>query len=210
MIPGSSMSRRRIRAGVPCLLTLGVVVATTAAATVATSEAPTAGPSSMETSARRDGSRDFDFLAGRWHAHSRRLTRPLDPAVDAWEEFDSVHDGVLLPADFGVADDFRIPSRPDFVGLALQLYDPQARQWQAYWYRQGVLTASLVGRFEGGVGVFEGPDTHDGKPIRTRYTWSQVTPQSARWEQAYSADVGRTWETNWVMEYTRVAPNASD
>ena len=65
-----------------------------------------------------DARRDFDFLAGRWHARSRRLTRPLDPAADAWEAFDSVHDGVLLPGGFGVADDFRIPARPEFVGLA--------------------------------------------------------------------------------------------
>lgn len=150
-----------------------------------------------------DPRHDFDFLDGRWFARSRRLTRPLDPAADEWEEFESVHDGVRLPGGFGVADDFRIPSRPDFVGLALQLYDPTTGTWQAYWYRNGVLTASLVGRFADGAGTFEGPDTHEGQPIRTRYTWSRITPRSARWEQAYSADGGRTWETNWVMDYRR-------
>ena len=157
--------------------------------------------------ATRDGSHDFDFLAGRWYAHSRRLAKAIGcGAPDQWEEFDSVHDGVLLPGGFGVADDYRIPSRPDFVGLALQLYDPQTRLWQAYWYRLGVLTASLVGRFDDGVGVFEGPDTHEGSPIRTRYTWSQVTAATARWEQAFSTDGGKTWESNWVMTYSRTAP----
>lgn len=150
-----------------------------------------------------DPRHDFDFLDGRWFARSRRLTRPLDPAADEWEAFESVHDGVRLPGGFGVADDFRIPSRPDFIGLALQLYDATTGQWQAYWYRNGVLTASLAGHFAGGVGTFEGPDTHDGRPIRTRYTWSRITPRSARWEQAYSADGGHTWETNWVMDYRR-------
>lgn len=159
---------------------------------------------------QRDGRHDFDFLVGRWYAHSKRLSRPLDVATDEWEAFDSVHDGVLLPSGFGVADDYRIPARPDFVGLALQLYDPQALQWQAYWYRLGVLTASLAGRFENGVGVFEGPDTHEGRPIRTRYTWSHIGADSARWEQAFSADGGRTWETNWVMDYTRGDPAAVD
>jgi len=53
------------------------------------------------------------------------------------------------------------------------------------------------------VGVFEGADVHEGRPIRTRYTWSRITAESARWEQAYSADGGRTWETNWVMDYRR-------
>ena len=150
-----------------------------------------------------DPRHDFDFLAGRWFAHNRRLARPLDPAADTWEEFDSVHDGMLLPNGFGVADDFRIPARPDFAGLALQLYDAGTGRWQAYWYRNGGLGASLSGRFADGVGVFEGPDVHEGRAIRTRYTWSRITTDSARWEQAYSADGGRTWETNWVMDYRR-------
>jgi hypothetical protein len=30
----------------------------------------------------------------------------------------------------------------------------------------------------------------------------------ARWEQAFSEDGGRTWETNWIMDYTRIAEDA--
>ena len=183
-----------------CLLLPALLFAAPVSATMPTNDG------TMTMTATRDGSHDFDFLAGRWYAHSRRLTRPLDAADDQWEEFDSVHDGVLLPSGFGVADDYRIPGRPDFVGLALQLYDPKSGQWQAYWYRLGVLTASLVGRFDDGVGVFEGADTHEGRPIRTRYTWSQVTATTARWEQAFSADDGKSWESNWVMTYSRTAP----
>ena len=164
---------------------------------------PVAATSIAASPGTPGGGQDFDFLAGRWTAHNRRLVRPLDPAADAWEEFDSVHDGVLLPNGVGVADDFRIPSRPEFAGLALQLHDPATGQWRAYWYRNGVLGAPLAGRFVDGIGVFEGPDTHEGRPIRTRYTWSRITPRSARWEQAYSEDGGRTWETNWAMDYRR-------
>ena len=46
----------------------------------------------------------------------------------------------------------------------------------------------------------------NGKPARTRYTWSQITAKSARWEQAFSYDAGKTWDTNWVMEFRRVTP----
>lgn len=158
---------------------------------------------------QRDGRHDFDFLSGRWYAHSRRLVKPLQGS-DQWEEFESVHDGVLLPSGFGVADDFRIVSRPDFVGLALQVYNPAKRQWQAYWYRLGVLSEPLLGVFKEGVGVFEGPDELDGKSIITRYTWSDITANSARWEQAYSADGGKTWERNWIMNYRRTRPVANN
>jgi len=36
-----------------------------------------------------------------------------------------------------------------------------------------------------------------------RFVWSNVTAPTPRWEQAFSADGGETWETNWVMEFTR-------
>jgi hypothetical protein len=41
------------------------------------------------------------------------------------------------------------------------------------------------GRFVNGVGTFYSDGDINGKPVRTRYTWSQITKTSARWEQAY-------------------------
>ena len=31
------------------------------------------------------------------------------------------------------------------------------------------------------------------------------TPASAHWEQAFSPDGGKTWEVNWVMEFSRAS-----
>jgi hypothetical protein len=42
-----------------------------------------------------------------------------------------------------------------------------------------------------------------GKPTRTRFIWSHVTPISARWKPAYSTDAGKTWNTTWVFEFQR-------
>ena len=61
----------------------------------------------------------------------------------------------------------------------------------------------MTGSFSGDVGVFEGEDTFDDTPILVRFVWSGVTTPSPRWEQAFSAGGGATWETNWVMEFTR-------
>jgi hypothetical protein len=35
--------------------------------------------------------------------------------------------------------------------------------------------------------------------------WSRITATSAHWEQALSSDGGKTWETNWIMEFQRSA-----
>jgi len=34
-----------------------------------------------------------------------------------------------------------------------------------------------------------------------RNTFSDITPSSSRFEQAFSADGGKTWETNWIMTF---------
>ena len=52
------------------------------------------------------------------------------------------------------------------------------------------------------MGVFEADDVFDGRPIRVRFIWTRGA--KPRWEQAFSEDGGRTWETNWIMDYTRI------
>jgi hypothetical protein len=61
----------------------------------------------------------------------------------------------------------------------------------------------VVGRFTGGLGEFYADDIYEGKEIRVRFLWSDVTATTARWEQAFSLDGEETWLTNWIMESTR-------
>ena len=60
----------------------------------------------------------------------------------------------------------------------------------------------MFGGFDGDIGMFEGDDTFEGRPILVRFSWSGVTTPTPRWEQAFSDDGGQSWETNWVMEFT--------
>jgi hypothetical protein len=87
------------------------------------------------------------------------------------------------------------------------LYNPRSRTWKIYWAsnRLDGLEPPVEGAFDAdGVGVFEGRQELDGRPIRVRFTWSRITPTSALWEQAFSPDDGKTWEKNWIMTMTRV------
>lgn len=54
-----------------------------------------------------------------------------------------------------------------------------------------------------GRGDFYGNDTLGGRSILVRNSFSGITPNSSRFEQAFSDDGGKTWETNWVMTFTR-------
>ncbi|HAT29466.1 MAG TPA: hypothetical protein DCW29_01025 [Janthinobacterium sp.] len=161
----------------------------------------------MHTSTDHDGSHDFDFLAGHWRISNRRLLKRLQDN-DEWESFDATQHNLALPGGIGNYDDFIAETwRPGYVGMSLRLFSPQTRLWSIYWLDNktagldaaGVLMPPVVGKFENGIGVFECNDMLDGKPIRVRYTWSDIGADSARWEQAMSADGGRSWEMNWRM-----------
>jgi hypothetical protein len=93
-------------------------------------------------------------------------------------------------------------------GVALRAYDPKTAQWAIWWIDGrdpfGALDPPVIGRFDNGVGTFYSDGMVDGKSTRTRFIWSHITPTSARWEQALSSDAGKTWETNWIMEFQRV------
>jgi hypothetical protein len=154
------------------------------------------------------GTHDFDFLAGRWAVEHRRLKDRLANSQD-WETFDGTTAASLYLGGQAIVDDnvLNLPAGV-YRAITLRSYDPATRRWSIWWLdgrRPGELDPPLVGEFRGGVGTFFGNDTYQGKPIRVRFIWSDVTATSARWEQAFSPDGGLTWEVNWVMEFTRVS-----
>lgn len=153
-----------------------------------------------------DGARDFDFLIGSWIVTNRRLRRRLAGSTD-WEEFPAT--SVCRSVLHGTAnmDEISMPAK-GYAGMTLRLFDPARKEWSLYWVnsREGRLYPPVVGRFVAGRGEFYGDDTEGGTPVRVRYIWSMITSTSARWEQAFSVDGGRSWETNWIMDFTRSAP----
>ena len=153
----------------------------------------------------RDASHDFDFWTGRWRVHNERLVKRLQGCT-AWETFEAACEAWPLPGGLGNMDTFRTEHWPGFAGMSLRLYDPHTCQWSIYWAsnQTGTLDPPVVGSIADGLGIFEGRDVLDGRPIVVRFTWSDITKASARWEQAFSPDEGRTWEKNWVMVMTRV------
>ena len=150
-------------------------------------------------------SHDFDFWFGRWHVDNERLVARLQDCLE-WERFEAVSFAWPILGGLGNMDDFVAPEwKPGYTGMTLRLFNPATRQWSIYWMDSisGRLEPPVVGTFKNGVGTFFGTDTLRGQPIEVRFIWSEITATSARWEQAFSPDGGRTWETNWVMRMRR-------
>ena len=156
--------------------------------------------------------RDFDFLIGSWTTRQRRLKNRLQGS-DEWEAFEATSTVQRLPG--GVANFDTLVAegwRPGWVGMSLRVFNPVTGLWSIHWLTNeggGIDPASgrfeppVVGRFDGDEGIFEGDDAFEGRPIRVRFRWLRQGPDAARWEQAFSADGGHTWEVNWVMDFER-------
>lgn len=164
-------------------------------------------PKPTQSAAHMAGSHDFDFQVGEWRVH-HRVKRPA--GNDQWLEFDGTCSNRGLMDGSANVEDQRF-DKPTGVthGVALRAYDSKTGQWAIWWIDSrdplGALDPPAKGCFENGVGTFYSDGTLDGKPIRTRFIWSKITPTSAHWEQAYSSDAGKTWETHWIMEFQRIS-----
>ena len=149
---------------------------------------------------------DFDFLPGKWNIHNRKLVNTLDPACDEWQEFQATSHAFAMLGGGGNHDHFHAP---DYEGFSLRLYDPEKDLWRIWWSstaRPGRLDPPVEGRFSpDGTALFETSDVLDGVPIRMRFVWSEMTGDSARWDQSFSFDDGSTWVPNWTMLLTRTA-----
>jgi hypothetical protein len=154
---------------------------------------------------RRSGARDFDFWLGEWKVRNRRLRERLCDS-DEWDEFEGTVSARPILDGLGNEDELRTDFAGGLVGMSFRFYDPHTGRWAIYWAdsrRPGLLDPPVVGTFDGDLGTFEGEDVLRGRPVLVRFTWSGVTTPTPRWEQAFSDDGGRTWETNWIMDFER-------
>lgn len=155
------------------------------------------------------GIHDFDFLLAPYTIRNRRRTNAMYPdRVGVWEEFEARHTGAAHYDGKVIIDHFEgtFPDGAVRKGMTIRAFNEETQQWSLVWldnYNAPDFTP-LLGAFENGIGrfsqVIEAPT---GGPLHVRFTWDEITADTARWQQAFSFDEGRTWDTNWVMEFTR-------
>jgi len=162
--------------------------------------------SSRNASAAQDGQHDFDFEIGNWNTHLSRLVHPLTGST-TWTEM--VGTSLVRKVWNGRANlvELDVDGPAGHIeGLSLRLYNPQSRQWSLNFAnsKDGALSQPTIGEFTNGRGEFFDQELFNGKSILVRNVWSDITPNSCRFEQSFSDDGGQTWEVNWIATDTRV------
>ncbi|QJB69916.1 hypothetical protein [Parasphingorhabdus halotolerans] len=151
------------------------------------------------------GVRDFDFLHGKWRVTHHTLKGRLVGATQ-WEVAEGID--IVRPAFRGWGNSGRFMRLIDgepYEGMPIRLYNPRDARWRIYWLDtlDQRMEPPLVGGFKDGKGLFYGEDQLRGKAIKTRFTWSKITSNTARWDQSFSDDSGKNWELNSVMDFRR-------
>jgi len=160
----------------------------------------------QHTPTERDGQHDFDFEVGTWKTHLKRLLHPLTGST-TWVEYEGTT--VVRKVWNGRANLVELKAdgpEGHFEGLNVRLYNPQSHQWSLNCAnsKDGTLSQPTIGEFKNGRGEFFDQETLNGRAIYVRFVISDITPDSCRFEQAFSADGGKTWEVNWIATDTRV------
>ncbi|MDR7268399.1 hypothetical protein J2X20_001028 [Pelomonas saccharophila] len=149
---------------------------------------------------------DFDFEHGSWRTSLRRRLRPLSGS-DLWAEYSGT--SLVRPILGGRANLVELDvAGPEgrIQGLSLRLFEVQNRRWTLNFSNaaSGTLAAPMVGGFGGSPrGLFYGAEDFNGRPILVRFVIESLSPERRHFEQAFSADGGKTWELNWVAVDTR-------
>ena len=164
--------------------------------------------STLATPAAAGSVKDFDWFLGTWRVEHRRLRQRFAGSNDGEEFQGTTHCQALLGGVVNLNESQGRRESGEFRGMGLRAYDASTDQWF-----DGSLTASDptslgepgVGRFEGKVGTVLSEELYGGLPTRVRGRFTSLSPREATWEQAMSRDGGSTWETNWVMRYTRTS-----
>lgn len=180
------------------------------ATTLLAMNAPAQTPPTDPPVATNDGQRDFDWEIGTWNTELRRLAKPLSGSRE-WIEYCGT--SVVRKVLDGRANlvELRVQGPGGKIeGASLRLFNPQTGQWSLHYAnaRDGALARPVHGGFHDGRGEFYGEDELDGRAILVRFVISEIGADSARFEQAFSPDGGRNWETNWIAVDTRTGVTA--
>ena len=194
----------------PLVPFLAVGLVAIALATATPADAQTASPASSAATgpAPRDGQHDFDWMVGTWKARLKRLVNPLTGST-TWVELAGTQRTWHSLGGRACMDEFIVENPTDKTkveALTVRLYNPANQTWSIYWANAANGAFSMpptVGRWKDGRGEFYDHEDWNGRWILVRYVWSDVTPTSAHFEQAFSEDGGKTWEVNWISNITR-------
>ena len=158
-----------------------------AAGAEATAQQPTPGCTGPE-------SKLLDFWVGEWDL---TYTSNGQPAKSR-NRISKILDGCV------VLEEFTGGTGAQLDGKSFSMFDVATRRWKQTWVDNSGSYLDFVGSTDGADVVFSREAEVRGKKISQRMVFRDVTPASLKWLWQKSEDAGKTWTTQWEIDYKRV------
>jgi hypothetical protein len=88
-------------------------------------------------------------------------------------------------------------------GMSVSIRDSRDGRWRQTWIDSSGSYLDLVGVEVDGRISFEMQVVEEGRPVKRRMTWSDVTAEAFVWRWQESKDQGASWTDLWRIDYRR-------
>jgi hypothetical protein len=135
--------------------------------------------------------RQFDFWLGEWDL--------------AWGDGEHGTNSIYLDFDDRVIVE-SFDGRPsiELQGMSVSTYDEQSGCWRQTWVDSNGTYLAFRGEYRNGCMDMRARREVEGRPALMRMLWSDIRHDSLTWQWQRSFDRGGSWETLWLIAYTRV------
>jgi hypothetical protein len=170
-------------------LFLSAVLSIASAIAVSVQAQPQQPPCSSEHA------KQFDFWVGTWDLE---WTDAKGNKLKGTNTINKILGGCVIEENFSTGG-----SQP-YLGKSHSLYDAKSGLWKQTWVDSGGAYIDLTGEFKDGRMILrrEGTDQKGNKAL-FRMIFSNIQKDSFLWDWESSSDEGKTWTTNWKINYKR-------
>ena len=149
---------------------------------------------------------NFNFLEGKWVVYSRSLLERMSTETVWLENTMETEYTILLGGLIALNNTYGTFNNNPMDAVMYRAYDPDKDEWVMHWMSRAYphLTEQVRGNFKDGVGIFYGTEVNRGRTFKMRFRWVRLAEDHALWDQAYQNPETGEWQTNWVLELTRI------
>jgi hypothetical protein len=129
---------------------------------------------------------EFDFWLGEWDAFwtdKQGINRVT-----------SIMDGTVVQENF---------EGDGMIGMSVSVFSREDHRWHQTWVDNSGSYLDFVGEFVDGKMILSRNGIVEGKPVKQRMIWHEITKDAFLWNWERSDDEGASWRELWKIEYKR-------
>lgn len=132
---------------------------------------------------------EFDFWLGEWDV-------TWGEGMRGTNRVESILDGAVIQENF---------NGDGLIGISVSVFSREDSRWHQTWVDNSGSYLDFVGGFADGKMILSRNGIAEGKPIKQRMVWFNISENHFNWNWERSDDDGTTWRALWEIQYQRKA-----